>query len=439
MSETTLPVATLPPPDGRLGSIAIGSLDAGERCGAARVSPSRAVLGRAVPEPRQRRAVEHALTGDSHVIGPTGPEHPTPGWWDGNGRPGRADRHRRVVCRRDQRARWLPRAPPGRVRSPPTGGRGGRRFPKITIRDQVAAEKWRWPTCSASSELAAVLGGSMGGMRALEWAVSHPERVAAALILAVGARATADQIGTQTTQIAAITRDPDWQGGDYYGTGRAPTRRPGHRAPDRAPHLPDGLRTRSPLRELARRAARTRGTAAGTPCRATSSTRPTSWSPGSTRHVRAALRGHEPPRRRPRSRRHRRGAGRDHRCPSIVGGVDSDRLYPMRAAGDLADDIPGCDGLRVLTRGTATTGSSPRPPPSRNCSPRRCNWPRRTLTPRRTNRLGPLVGSERVDRGGEPHDRDPDRPQRAHVERLVPHREQSDALGRHDQPEDRRE
>ena len=71
--------------------------------------------------------------------------------------------------------------------------------------------------------LAAVLGGSMGGMRALEWEVGYPERVAAALILATGARATADQIGTQTTQIAAITSDPDWQGGDYYGTGRAPT------------------------------------------------------------------------------------------------------------------------------------------------------------------------------------------------------------------------
>ena len=64
----------------------------------------------------------------------------------------------------------------------------------------------------------------MGGVRALEWAVAHPDSVRAALVLAVGARATADQIGTQSTQLAAIKADPNWRGGDYYGTGPlAPT------------------------------------------------------------------------------------------------------------------------------------------------------------------------------------------------------------------------
>ena len=62
----------------------------------------------------------------------------------------------------------------------------------------------------------------MGGARALEWMIGHPQRVRSALVLAVGARATADQIGTQSSQIAAITSDPNWQGGDYYGTGRSP-------------------------------------------------------------------------------------------------------------------------------------------------------------------------------------------------------------------------
>ena len=62
----------------------------------------------------------------------------------------------------------------------------------------------------------------MGGARALEWMVGHPDRVRAGLLLAVGARATADQIGTQTTQIAAIKADPNWQGGDYHDTGRTP-------------------------------------------------------------------------------------------------------------------------------------------------------------------------------------------------------------------------
>ena len=62
----------------------------------------------------------------------------------------------------------------------------------------------------------------MGGARALEWMVGHPDRVRAGLVLAVGARATADQIGTQTTQIAAIKADPNWQGGNYHHTGRTP-------------------------------------------------------------------------------------------------------------------------------------------------------------------------------------------------------------------------
>jgi homoserine O-acetyltransferase len=69
---------------------------------------------------------------------------------------------------------------------------------------------------------ACVIGGSMGGMRALEWCVSQPERVARAVILAVGAAATADQIALCALQIRAIRSDPAFQGGDYYGTTRRP-------------------------------------------------------------------------------------------------------------------------------------------------------------------------------------------------------------------------
>src|SRR5690606_19084489 len=77
------------------------------------------------------------------------------------------------------------------------------------------------------------LGGSMGGMRVLEWAIEHPERVAGALVLATGARATADQIGLQTTQIRAITADPAFRGGDYYDAG-----------PGEGPHVGMGLARR---------------------------------------------------------------------------------------------------------------------------------------------------------------------------------------------------
>ena len=97
----------------------------------------------------------------------------------------------------------------------------GSRFPLISVRDQVRADIAALAALGIT-EVAAVVGGSMGGARALEWMVGHPDSVRSALVLAVGARATADQIGTQSTQIAAIKADPDWQGGDYHDTGRCP-------------------------------------------------------------------------------------------------------------------------------------------------------------------------------------------------------------------------
>ena len=163
--------------------------------------------------------VLHALTGDSHVTGPAGPG--TRRRLVGRrGRARRADRHRRLVCDRDQCAGRLPRVDRAEL-ARPDGKPWGSRFPLITVRDQVEAEVAALEALGIT-EVAAVVGGSMGGARALEWMIGHPDRVRAALVLAVGARATADQIGTQTTQMAAIKSDPDWQGGDYHGTGRAP-------------------------------------------------------------------------------------------------------------------------------------------------------------------------------------------------------------------------
>lgn len=97
----------------------------------------------------------------------------------------------------------------------------GSAFPRVTIRDQVAAEVLladhlgidRW---------AGVVGGSMGGMRVLEWCVGHPDRVARAAVLAVGAAATAEQVALCAVQCRAIRLDPAFAGGDYYGTGSAP-------------------------------------------------------------------------------------------------------------------------------------------------------------------------------------------------------------------------
>ena len=92
----------------------------------------------------------------------------------------------------------------------------GLRFPIITIRDQVAVE------ARLSEELgidswALVVGGSMGGMRALEWCVTYPDKVERAFVLAAPAATSATQIALGSLQIRAIELDPNFRGGDYYG------------------------------------------------------------------------------------------------------------------------------------------------------------------------------------------------------------------------------
>jgi homoserine O-acetyltransferase len=157
--------------------------------------------------------VEHALTGDSHVVGPAGDGHATPGWWDGligPGAPLDTDRFF-VVC-----ANVLGgcQGTTGPSSLAPDDGRWGSRFPEVTVGDQVRVEE-SLADALGIDRWACVVGGSMGGMRALEWAVALPDRVAALFFLASGAVASADQIGTQTTQQAAIRADPRWAGGDY--------------------------------------------------------------------------------------------------------------------------------------------------------------------------------------------------------------------------------
>jgi homoserine O-acetyltransferase/O-succinyltransferase len=157
--------------------------------------------------------VEHALTGDSHVVGPAGPGHPSPGWWDGligAGKPLDTARFF-VVC-----ANVLGgcQGTTGPSSSAPDDGRWGSRFPEVTVGDQVRVEV-ALADALGIDRWACVVGGSMGGMRALEWAVAVPDRVGSLFFLASGAVATADQIGTQTTQQTAIRADPRWHGGDY--------------------------------------------------------------------------------------------------------------------------------------------------------------------------------------------------------------------------------
>ncbi|HEY8533654.1 MAG TPA: homoserine O-acetyltransferase [Micromonospora sp.] len=158
--------------------------------------------------------VLHALTGDSHVVGPPGPDQPTPGWWEGMIGPGAPldDRRYFVVA-----ANVLGgcRGSTGPSTPAPDGKPWGSRFPRLTVRDQVAAEKALADRLGITS-FAAVVGGSMGGMRALEWAIMYPDRVRRCIAIATTPYFSGDQIAWSAPQLAAIRSDPNFRGGDYY-------------------------------------------------------------------------------------------------------------------------------------------------------------------------------------------------------------------------------
>lgn len=158
--------------------------------------------------------VEHALTGDSHVIGEGGPGHPTPGWWPGLIGPGcPLDTDRWFVVASNVLGGCQGTTGPSSLA--PSGRPWGGDFPKVTIRDQVAVES-RLADQLGVDRWHGVLGGSMGGMRALEWAATYPDRVARALVLASSAYATADQIAWCQAQLLAIRNDPAYLDGHYY-------------------------------------------------------------------------------------------------------------------------------------------------------------------------------------------------------------------------------
>jgi homoserine O-acetyltransferase len=162
--------------------------------------------------------VLHALTGDSHVAGMRDGAHPTPGWWDPFIGPGRAiDTDKYFVLAPNVLGGCQGTTGPSSLAS--DGEPWGSRFPALTIRDQVRVEH------ALADELGiecfrAVVGGSMGGMRALEWGVMSPRRVKKLVLLATGPAATAEQVALCSIQAHALRLDPLFHDGDYYGAER---------------------------------------------------------------------------------------------------------------------------------------------------------------------------------------------------------------------------
>ncbi|MGH3088482.1 MAG: homoserine O-acetyltransferase MetX [Rubrobacteraceae bacterium] len=165
--------------------------------------------------------IVHALTGDSHAAGAPDERYRRGGWWEpviGPGRPMDTDEYF-VVCSNVLGGCSGSTGPCSA--DPETGRPYAMRFPDVTIRDMVRAQK-RLLDELGVRKLSLVAGGSIGGQQALEWPVEFPDFVERSVVVAATDALGPQGLGMSEIGRRAITSDPDWRNGDYYGTGKTP-------------------------------------------------------------------------------------------------------------------------------------------------------------------------------------------------------------------------
>ncbi len=160
--------------------------------------------------------VVHAFSGDAHAAGKHGSTDRSDGWWDSMIGPGKGlDTSKYFVICSNVLGGCRGTTGPSSI-NPATGREYGMTFPVITIHDMVKVQK-RLLDHLGIEKLVTVIGGSMGGMQALDWAVAYPETVRSAVVLAATARLNAQGIAFNAVGRNAIMTDPAWNNGDYYG------------------------------------------------------------------------------------------------------------------------------------------------------------------------------------------------------------------------------
>ena len=163
----------------------------------------------------------HALNASHHVAGCYGDDPKTAGWWDNMIGPGKpVDTRRFFVIGINNLGSCFGSTGPMSP-DPSTGKPWGSRFPVVTVEDWVDAQA-RVLDRLGIGRLAAVIGGSLGGMQALAWAVRHPQRVAHCVAIATAPNLSAQNIAFNEVARRAIITDPDFHGGDYYAHGVVP-------------------------------------------------------------------------------------------------------------------------------------------------------------------------------------------------------------------------
>jgi len=164
----------------------------------------------------------HALSGDAHAAGLHDVSDPkSAGWWDEMIGPGKGidTRYYHVICA-NVLGGCKGTTGPASV-NPRTGIPYGSLFPKITIGDMVNTHRLFLEQLGIK-KVAAVIGGSLGGMQALEWAIKCPDMIDRCVCIASAMRLLAQALAFDIVGRSAIVSDPDWQGGNYYGTDRSP-------------------------------------------------------------------------------------------------------------------------------------------------------------------------------------------------------------------------
>ena len=167
--------------------------------------------------------VPHALNASHHVAGYYADDPRNVGWWDNMIGPGKPlDTDRFFVVGVNNLGGCFGSTGPATI-DPATGTPYGSRFPVVTVEDWVNAQA-RLADRLGIERFAAVMGGSLGAMQALQWTISYPERVGHALVIAATPRLSAQNIAFNEVARQAITTDPDFHGGDYYAHNVVPRR-----------------------------------------------------------------------------------------------------------------------------------------------------------------------------------------------------------------------
>jgi len=165
----------------------------------------------------------HALNASHHVAGVYAGQDKSEGWWDNMIGPGKpVDTHRFFVIGVNNLGSCFGSTGPMDT-NPDTGRVYGADFPVVTVEDWVNAQA-RLLDALGITQLAAVMGGSLGGMQALSWTLQYPRRVRHAVVVASAPNLTAENIAFNEVARRAIVTDPDFHGGHFYEHGVLPKR-----------------------------------------------------------------------------------------------------------------------------------------------------------------------------------------------------------------------